>query len=113
MGETDIPYLGYLQERMNYYVVNDQVYGQLLLLGEENYLYNYRIGDLSHFSQAKSRLDRLVGGQEKGATARVAIDPRSNELDWIKVLYSICVFMFMVFILAGGSIMFMKLPRWF
>jgi len=109
VGETDIPYLGYLQERMNYYVVNDQVYGQLLLLGEENYLYNYRIGDLSHFSQAKSRLDRLVGGQEKGATARVAIDPRSNELDWIKVLYSICVFMFMVFILAGGSIMFMKL----
>ena len=109
VGETDIPYLGYLQERMNYYVVNDQVYGQLLLLGEENYLYNYRIGDLSHFSQAKSRLDRLVGGQEKGATARVAIDPRSNELDWIKVLYSICVFMFMVFILAGGSSMFMKL----
>ena len=33
VGETDIPYLGYLQERMNYYVVNDQVYGQLLLLG--------------------------------------------------------------------------------
>ncbi len=39
----------------------------------------------------------------------MAIDPKSNELDWVKVLYSICIFMFLVFVLASGSIMYMKL----
>ena len=33
----------------------------------------------------------------------------ATELDWVKVLYSICIFMFLVFVLASGSIMYMKL----
>ncbi len=44
----------------------------------------------------------------RDTTGRVAIDPDSHELDWVKVAYSICIFMFLVFILASGSIMFMK-----
>lgn len=74
------------------------------------YTYNYRVGDLEKFPQTRDSLDRMIEGLgEEAHTGRVAIDPENNELDWIKVLYSICIFMFLVFILASGSIMFMKL----
>lgn len=36
-------------------------------------------------------------------------DPDSNEIEWVRVLYAVAVFMFMVFVLAGGSVLFMKL----
>ena len=58
--------------------------------------------------QARENLDVLVEDTKEYHTMRVAIDPKSNEIDWIKVLYSICIFMFLVFILASGSILFMK-----
>lgn len=108
--DTDVPYLGYLQESIDFYVVNDREYERLLPMGEEKYTYNYRVGDLEKFSQTRDSLDRMIEGLgEEDNTGRVAIDPENNELDWIKVLYSICIFMFLVFILASGSIMFMKL----
>ena len=78
-------------------------------MGEELYTYNYRIRDTGNFIQTRDALDGFVAGLEGDDTARIAIDPQSNELDWVKVMYSICVFMFLVFVLASGSIMFMKL----
>lgn len=107
--DTSVPYLGYLQENMAYYLVNDRVYRKLLPRGEEYYAYNYRVEDPERFEQTKERLNELVDDRKEGWTARIAIDPKSNELDWIRVLYTICLFMFLVFVLAGGSIMFMKL----
>ena len=108
--DTDVPYLGYLQESIDFYAVNDREYERLLPMGEEMYTYNYRVGDLEKFPQTRDSLDRMIEGLgEEDNTGRVAIDPENNELDWIKVLYSICIFMFLVFILASGSIMFMKL----
>lgn len=110
IDDMDTPYLGYLQESVNFYVVNDKEYQRLLPMGEENYIYNYRIGDPQSFAAARDRLDRMIEEiGEAGRTGRVAVDPKSNELDWIKVFYSICIFMFLVFIMAGGSIMFMKM----
>lgn len=108
-GDTSTPYLGYLQESMSFYVMNDREYGRLRPLGEELYTYNYRIRDLSRFVRARDRLDELVSDTKDNYTGRVAIDPESNELDWVRMLYSICIFMFLVFIVAGGSILFMKL----
>ena len=107
--DTSIPYLGYLQESKSSYVVNDSEYERLRPLGEELYTYNYRIRDTGNFIQTRDALDGFVAGLEGDDTARIAIDPQSNELDWVKVMYSICVFMFLVFVLASGSIMFMKL----
>ena len=94
---------------MSFYVMNDREYGRLRPLGEELYTYNYRIRDLSRFVRARDRLDELVSDTKDNYTGRVAIDPESNELDWVRMLYSICIFMFLVFIVAGGSILFMKL----
>lgn len=107
--DTSLPYLGYLQESKSFYVVNDREYERLRPMGEELYTYNYRIRDLENFVRTRDNLDGFVAGLEGDNTARVAIDPKSNELDWVKVMYSICVFMFLVFVLASGSIMFMKL----
>ena len=107
-GDSDVPYLGYLQEYMSFYVLNDKEYEKLRSLGEELMAYNYRIGDQKCFAKIRENLDVLVQSTEENHTARVAIDPESNEIDWIKVLYSICIFMFLVFILASGSILFMK-----
>ena len=107
-GDSDVPYLGYLQEYMSFYVLNDKEYEKLRSLGEELMAYNYRIGDQKCFAKIRENLDVLVQSTEENHTARVGIDPESNEIDWIKVLYSICIFMFLVFILASGSILFMK-----
>lgn len=107
--DTTAPYLGYLQESMSFYLVNDREYERLRPLGEEWYTYNYKIKDPEHFLSTRERLDRWRTALGEDSTARVAIDPESNELDWVKVLYSICIFMFLVFVLASGSIMFMKM----
>lgn len=107
--ETSIPYLGYLQENISFYIVSDTEYERLLPLGEELYAYNYRIESTGTFAATKGKLDALVSNTKKNYTARIAIDPNNHDMDWIKVMYSLCIFMFMVFILAGGSIMFMKL----
>jgi putative ABC transport system permease protein len=107
--DTSVPYLGYLQESISFYLVNDKEYERLRPMGTEWYTYNYKIKEPEQFAATKARLDEWVSTQEEGTTARVAIDPKSNELDWVKVLYSICIFMFLVFVLASGSIMYMKL----
>lgn len=109
IAETSIPYMGYLQESISFYVVNDAEYERLLPLGQQLYTYNYRIRNLETFAATRDELDILTSNTEENYTGRVAIDPNSNDMDWIKVLYSLCIFMFMVFILASGSIMFMKL----
>ena len=107
--DTSTPYLGYLQEQISFYMVNDEEYQKLCPLGEELYTYNYRIADIYNFADSLDELDTITSNTDENYTARVAIDPNSSEIEWIKVLYTICIFMFMVFILASGSILFMKL----
>jgi len=60
--------------------------------------------DSYNFAASKDELDTL-----NEISARVTIDPDSSDIEWIKVLYTMCIFMFMVFILESGSILFMKL----
>lgn len=106
--DTNIPYMGYFQEMMSFYVVNDKEYERLKPLGEEMRTYHYGIEDMYNFAASKDELDTLNDITEE-KIARVIIDPNSSDLEWVKVLYTICIFMFMVFILASGSILFMKL----
>ncbi len=110
---TQEPYLGYLQERhVNLFILNDEEYEKLRPAGRELYVYNYKITDPKAFAAARDRLSELVEQirQKDGYIGRVAIDPEGeDDRKWIKVLYSLCEFMFMVFIFASGSIMSMKL----
>lgn len=104
-----IPYFGYLQRQWDLYLVNDSEYENLKSLGEELQVYNYKVCDNDAFAETKAALDTLVSNTEDNYTGRVAIAPYSDDMEWIKVLHTLCIFMFMVFIVAGGCIMFMKL----
>ena len=90
-------------------MVNDNEYASLLPLGEEMLAANYKIRYPEDFEHTKGALDGWRTLLGDSGIARVAIDPKSNELDWIKVMYSMGVFMFLVFVVASGSIMFMRL----
>lgn len=107
--ETRLPYLGYLQNMMCIYVVNDMEYERLLPYGQALYTYNYRISENSKFGQAKTALDVFTENTNGVYTARVAVDPSNSDIDWIKVAYSLCIFVFLAFITASGCIMFMKI----
>lgn len=107
--DVSVPYLGYLQEMMSFYVVNEEEYQKLLPLGKEMRAYNYAIEDIYNFAASKDELDAFMESEDGSQTARVTIDPDSSEIEWVKVLYTICIFMFLVFVLASGSILFMKL----
>lgn len=109
IDSTTVPYLGSFQENFSFYLVNDEVYKTLKPLGIEYYSYNYHIKDIQNFNASIDALNTLLSETEENYTAYQAIDPNSSDIEWIKVMYSICIFMFMVFILASGSILFMKL----
>ncbi len=108
VAEVNVPYMGYLQEIMSFYMVSDAEYARLLPLGEQMYTYNYRIEDIYNFAASVDELDTL-NAEGNGEIARVTVDPNSSDIEWIKVLYTVCIFMFLVFVLASGSVLFMKL----
>lgn len=107
--EINEPYLGYLQENITFYIVNDTEYKKLLPYGEELYTYNYKIQDVYNYEASQEALGTLVSNTEENYTARIVTGPESNDLEWVKILYSLGVFMVMVFIAASGSILFMKI----
>ena len=53
---TTEPYLGYLQEMTEFYLVNDHEYESLKNIGEEVYVYNYRIKDVKNFEVSVAAL---------------------------------------------------------
>ena len=53
---TTEPYLGYLQEMTEFYLVNDHEYESLKNIGEEVYVYNYRIKDVKNFEASVAAL---------------------------------------------------------
>lgn len=109
-AETCIPYLGKLQERINFCIVNDKEYEKLLPLGLELYICNYKIADAGHFAASLDELDVFTSrNTEEHYTGVNVIDPNDNEIEWLRILYAVAIFMFMVFVLASGSVMFMKL----
>lgn len=109
-GTLRNPYLGYMQKQMGcFYIVSDNEYKNLKAKGNVLHIHNYKIGDDTAFKQARAALDTLISNTDENYTGRVAIDPFDNDIEWVKVLHTLCIFMFLVFIVAGGCIMFMKL----
>lgn len=105
-----IPYFGYMQKEMGcFYVVSDREYQRLKAQSTLYYICNYKLANDTVFWEARAAFDGIISNTDENYTARVAIDPSSNEGEWIKALHSLCIFMFLVFIVASGCIMFMKL----
>lgn len=116
IDKTTVPYLGYLQEGHGYYIVSDSVYEELLAQCQDGsspdiqtHIYNYKIADGGNYEASREKLNGLVYTAEESYVGLVALDPHSDDIEWIKVEYSLCIFVFLVFVLASGSILFMKL----
>ena len=109
--ETDISYLGYLQDQVSFYMVNDSEFAGLQLLGQNLHCYSYHIEDATAYQNIKEALNAYMEKieTEGGYIGIVSIDPGSNRIYWVKVVFSLCIFVFLVFILAAGSIMFLKI----
>lgn len=108
-GETQEPYLGYLQEQMSFYLASDNDYDSLRSAGEELFAYNYKIKDAYNYKASADALGTLVSNTKENYTARIVMAPDGGDWEWVKILYSLCVFLVLVFITASGSILFMKL----
>ena len=113
LDETNEPYLGYLEEQLSCYVVSDKAYEELKPYGTELYSYNYRIADLSEYERVREVLEEqraeILAMDPDCYIGVVHLDPTSDDDDWIRIMYPLALFMFLVFITAGGSVMFMKL----
>lgn len=104
------PYLGKLQTYSTVYIVSDPVYEKLRPLGVEEWLYNYQIADMTNLDASREYLSTLAESDENGQlfTGVNYAELEENEDSWIRVMYSLCLFMFVTLILAGGSILFLK-----
>lgn len=103
-------YIGYMQREMDcFYIVSDAEYARLEKQSAVFYIHNYKIANDDAFENARAAIDSLSSNTQENKTARVAIDPHSAKREWIKIVHSLCIFLFLVFIVAGGCIMFMKL----
>ncbi len=109
--DVDEPYLGYLQESMDFYIVDDTEYDRMRPFGQELYLYSYQITDTANYKASVKAVRKLACNTKENNTACIVTTPDSVEKDigWVKILYSLCTFVVMVFLLASGSILFMKL----
>ncbi len=108
------PYLGYLQQMggVAFYVVNDAEYERRLSEGQKMYVFNYRISEPGDFVPARDALRLFASADEynqgENYAGCVSVDPTQDDIVWVKVLYSLCGFVFAVFIMASGCIMLMK-----
>lgn len=101
---TTVPYLGYLQEQVSFYCVSDEEYERLKSAGASLYVYNYKIENTKMLNASVDDIQ-----QHQDCAGLIKIDPQNDSNQWIQMLYPVCIFMFMVFIFASGSIIFMKL----
>lgn len=101
---TTVPYLGYLQEQVSFYCVSDEEYERLKSAGASLYVYNYKIENTKMLNASVDDIQ-----QHQDCVGLIKIDPQNDSNQWIQMLYPVCIFMFMVFIFASGSIIFMKL----
>ena len=101
---TTVPYLGYLQEQVSFYCVSDEEYERLKSAGASLYVYNYKIENTKMLNASVNDIQ-----QHQDCAGLIKVDPQNDSNQWIQMLYPVCIFMFMVFIFASGSIIFMKL----
>lgn len=109
IAESDVPYLGDLQNGLSVYVVSDAQYENLKHLGEVMYIYSFKFQDPDNLEASVPYLKSLAKTDKERFVGVNLIRTEDKEGAWVRVMYSLCVFMFATFILACGSIIFIKL----
>ena len=105
------PYFGALQNNTKIFILSDKTFENLKNLGSITYFYNYRIKDMKNMEASKPYLNTLAQSSEDGQAFTgvnyTQIDGKQDS--WIRVMYSLCIFMFVTLVLAAGSIIFLKI----
>lgn len=111
-AEDSTAYMGDIQSQLSAFMISDEDYAKLKPLGEELHLYNYKIQDPANAEASADYLRSLSEYVEGQWSVGVnIIRPEGSDKNWIRIFYSLCVFMFVTLILAGGSIIFIKLDN--
>ena len=103
---TTTPYLGKIQTYAEMYMVSDKTWEELKDQGTEIYAYNYRLENPENIDASKGYLNNLT---KDGMTGVSYTEDTLNEDSYIRVTYSLCLFMFVTLMLAAGSIIFLKI----
>ena len=106
MDITTTPYLGKIQTYAEMYMVSDKTWEELKDQGTEIYVYNYRLENPENIDASKGYLNNLT---KDGMTGVSYTEDTLNEDSYIRVTYSLCLFMFVTLMLAAGSIIFLKI----
>ena len=105
------PYFGALQNDTKIFILSDKTFESLKNLGSITYFYNYRIENMKNMEASRAYLNTLAQSSEDGQAFTgvnyTQIDGRQDS--WIRVMYSLCIFMFVTLVLAAGSIIFLKI----
>lgn len=104
-GEVKVPVLGTgINESI--IVVNDNIYSKLKHKGQSIYFYGAKVYDEENsqkmFDNIEKNLSMKSGYIRNGYKAQ-------NESQWMKFAYVVLVFLFLVFTLVAGSIIYMKI----
>ena len=111
IAEEKTPYLGTMQTSADLYIVSDQTFQELQNFGVKSYLYNYRLKNPKNIEASKTYLNTLAQKNESGqyTTGVNYSQGVTNGDSWIRIMYSLCQFMFVTLVLAAGSILFLKI----
>lgn len=109
-AEDSTAYLGDLQSQLDICIVSDETFARLEPFGIKMYLYNYKIGEESQDEATMRYLSTLTERADGQYTVGVnRANMESSDIAWIRIFYSLCLFLFATLILASGSIIFIKL----
>ncbi len=98
------PYLGVLQEKLDFVVLNPADFQKLS--EEQVILYSYQIAQPQDYAENMAALEAV--DEQSGV---IGINPNDGELSWLKALYADALFIFLVLILASCAILFVKLSN--
>lgn len=108
---TTTPYLGKIQTYSEIYMVSDRTYEELKNQGNLIHIYNYRLENPDNMDASRPWLQALSDKGEAGMTGVSYTEDTLNEDSYIRVTYSLCLFMFVTLMLAAGSIIFLKIDN--
>jgi putative ABC transport system permease protein len=104
-GEVKTPVLG-TGFNQAIQVVNDKQYEKLRNKGQQLYFYGAKVSNEENsqamFNNIEKELNIKDGYIKNGYKAQ-------NESQWMKFAYSVLVFLFIVFVMVAGSIIYMKI----
>ena len=101
---SDESFYGILQYNMNVVIVSDETYQTISKGKPIMELYNTRIKDVHHYQAGMEDVKALTSDHLQA----VISDPNGGEIAFIRVIYSVCIFMFAVFAFSCGGVIFMK-----